>query len=125
MPKEPDYQRLVNMMAHLDARLAAKPDSSTIQRIMLAEFANTQSRLSPKDLRSLRQQQADLARQTAEQIQLQQQAYVREAINDLMRYWDARRSEDMQLINAGLDNIAQRIQFNDDELLSFQSSENQ
>lgn len=121
-----EIAELVAKIEKLDNKIETRPDVAAIEAILAAplEYSKGTNEISASNLKALRTQQAELARQTSEQIQLQQQAYIQEVVNDLIQYWDARRSEEIQLINAGLDNIAQTIQFNDKELLSFQSSEN-
>lgn len=124
--QEMDIKELVAKLEELDDKIETMPDTAAISAMLAGQMArhSGSNKIPTADLKSLRSQQADLARQTSDQIQLQQQAYIQEVVNDLIQYWDARRTEEIQLINAGLDNIAQTIQFNDKELLSFQSSEN-
>ena len=77
-------------------------------------------RMSPASLRHLLEKENSLfAEQLTQQLQQDQQAYTLEVVNTLLDFWDGQRKQDLQVVNNGLQNLAQTIQLNSDEFAQF------
>ncbi len=124
-PETIDY--LVSGMEALQHKIDQKPDLAAVQTILSAESGlsdEDKAALVAASSRSFQRQHDQFTLQLSEQLELRQQAYMQNVVSDLIQYWDTQRAEDIQLINASLDNLAQTIQLSGTELASFQSHEN-
>ena len=65
----------------------------------------------------MEEQQSTLESRLSNQMLEDQQLYIQSIAQDLIRYWDEQRQNDLEVINDGLQNLAQSIQFSNNDLV--------
>ncbi len=102
----------------LDQRIdRLQPIASNASNVRVKPPSQAQSVAAMKQL--LQRENAGLAEQITQQLQQDQQAYTLEVVRTLMDIWDGQRKEDLQRVNANLENLAQMIQMNSNEFAQF------
>ncbi len=74
---------------------------------------------------TLENQQAGLENRVASKILEEQQIFMQAVAQDLMRYWDEQRKNDLNIINEGMRNLAQSIQLSQQDLAQFVNNTHQ
>ncbi|MDH3649472.1 MAG: hypothetical protein OEQ53_07295 [Saprospiraceae bacterium] len=106
-----EWQSSINMLrSDLQLAMQQMQANSTDQpTTKFADYRYVESALH--DLQGQNQQMAD---QLVESLRREQNENTEALINDLLRYWDEQRKADLQLVNDGLQNLAQSIQLSSD-----------
>ena len=106
------------LRADLDHRIdRLQPVANNASNTATKPPSQAQSVAAMKQL--LQRENAGLAEQITQQLQQDQQAYTLEVVRTLMDIWDGQRKEDLQRVNANLENLAQMIQMNSNEFAQF------
>lgn len=70
-------------------------------------------------LRNYLADQKGLENRVAGKILEDQQKYIQAVAQDLIRYWDEQRKNDLRIINEGMQNLVQSIQYGQEDLTQF------
>jgi hypothetical protein len=70
-------------------------------------------------LRNSLAEQKGLENRVAGKILEDQQKYIQAVAQDLIRYWDEQRKNDLRIINEGMQNLVQSIQYGQEDLTQF------
>jgi hypothetical protein len=118
-----EYLELKTGMESLKAQLSAfrleqKSDQiSAPQTISSGSKDDDRAQLVQLIQKALEDQQDNLETRLSNQILEEQQIYIQSIAQDLIRYWDEQRQNDLEVINDGLQNLAQSIQFSNNDLV--------
>jgi hypothetical protein len=118
-----EYLELKTGMESLKAQLTSfqleqKTDKiSGTQYVRSETKENDQRQLVQLIQKTIAEQQSTLESRLSNQMLEDQQLYIQSIAQDLIRYWDEQRQNDLEVINDGLQNLAQSIQFSNNDLV--------
>ncbi len=117
-----DYQQVMASLAALrhdvNTKLNAPLPATTTENVAPAQEVDY-DRLLAMFKSALDRENNQFAERLTSQLQEDQQEYTREVMTTLVDFWDRQRKEDLQMVNDGLQNLAQSIQLNSDEFAQF------
>ena len=118
------YVELKQGIESLRAQLASLQLGTQKLNTPEAQIVSTNAATDQKQLmhfidQTLERQQSGLETRLANRVLEEQQIYMQSVAQDLIRYWDEQRKNDLEVINDGLQNLAQSIQFTNDDLVQY------
>ena len=118
-----EYQELKSGIESLKGQLAAyqlqqKNEKDTEPKYVSSTSSqHEQNQLVQLIQKTLTDQQSTLETRLSNQLLEEQQIYIQSIAQDLIRYWDDQRQNDLEAINDGLQNLAQSIKFSNNDLV--------
>ena len=112
-------QAITDLQKQISTQAEPRLQSSMVSETDLSEQSQQNQKLAGWIVNAVKQEQSMLENRLSNKILEDQQVYMQGVAQDLMRYWNEQRKDDLQMISTSMQSLVQALQLQPQDLAQF------